>query len=181
MDDMVHIFPIPTADSRPTCLDIDTQGRVWFLESATNKLGMFDTNLNTFKEYDLPVLDGAKVGAKRLVVDADDNLWLTDIANGRVVKYYTSKEVFVPVSLNGSKYYPTFIEADGNSIWVVESGVNSLAKIRADPLYGLDATPTPTAIPTATQGATPTPKPSPGMEILAALAALAIVAKRSSR
>jgi len=177
MDDRVHIFPIPAADSKPTCLGIDSQGRLWFLESATNKLGMFDTSLNSFKEIDLPRLDGKQVYGKRLAVDADDNVWLTDTANGRVIKYYTAKDVFVPVSLSGSKYYPTFIEADGNTIWVVESGATSLAKIRADPLYGLEATPTPTAAPTEAPSATPTPKPSPGFEALAVLGAVCIAGK----
>ncbi len=178
MDDRVHIFPIPTADSKPTCLGIDSQGRLWFLESASNKLGMFDTNLNTFKEIGLPELDGSQVYAKRLAVDSDDNVWLTDMAGGRVVKYYTAKDVFVPVSLNGTKSYPTLIEADGNTIWVVESGSSSLAKIRAGPLYGLDATPTPTATPSPTPSATPTPKPTPGFEIVAALGAIYIVARK---
>lgn len=177
MDDRVHIFPIPTADSRPTCLGIDSQGRLWFIESASNKLGMFDTNLNTFKEIDLPSLDGAQVNTKRIAVDADDNVWLTDTGHGRVVKYYTAKDVFVPISLNGSRHYPTFIEADGNTIWVVESGATSLAKIRADQLYGLDATPTPAAKPTEVPSASPTPKPTPGFEVVAALGALYIMSK----
>ncbi|BAI60276.1 conserved hypothetical protein [Methanocella paludicola SANAE] len=181
MDDQVHIFPIPTADSKPTCLGIDSQGRLWFLESASSKLGMFDTNLNTFKEIDLPQLDGAQVYAKRLAVDSDDNVWLTDTANGRVIKYYTAKDAFVPISLNGTKSYPTLIEADGNTIWAVESGASSLAKIRADPLYGLDATPTPTATPSPTPSATPTPKPTPGFEVIAALCAVCIVARKFNK
>jgi streptogramin lyase len=178
MDDRVHIFPIPTADSKPTCLGIDSQGRLWFLESASNKLGMFDTSLNTFKEIDLPKLDESQVYAKRLAVDSDDNVWLTDTANGRVIKYYTAEGVFVSISLNGTKNYPTLIEADGNTIWAVESGTSSLAKIRADPLYGLDATPTPTATPSPTPSATPTPKPTPGFEIVAAMGAMYAVASK---
>jgi virginiamycin B lyase len=181
MDDMVHIFPIPTADSKPTCLDIDSRGRLWFIESAANKLGMFDTNRNSFREFDMPQLDGAQVNAKRVAVDADDNVWITDTAHDRVVKYYTSKDAFVPISMNGSKYYPTFIDADGNTIWVVQSGAGSVAKIRADPLYGLAATPTPTANPTEAPSASPTTKPTPGFEIVAVLGALYIVAKRCGK
>jgi virginiamycin B lyase len=181
MDDMVHIFPIPTADSKPTCLDIDSQGRLWFIESATNKLGMFDTNRNSFREFDMPQLDGAQVNAKRVAVDADDNVWITDTAHDRVVKYYTSKDAFVPISMNGSKYYPTFIDADGNTIWVVQSGAGSVAKIRADPLYGLVATPTPTAKPTEAPSASPTAKPTPGFELIGAILAMVIVSSVSRR
>lgn len=183
MDDRVRIYPIPSADSRPTCLDVDSEGRLWFIESGTNVLGRFDPGLESFEEVGLPVLDGVQLYAKRLAVDADDNVWITDTANGRVVKYYAAKGAFAAVRLNGSRYYPTFIEADGNSIWVVESGATSLAKIRADPLYGLDATPTPTPTvePTMAPDATPTPTPTPGFELAAALMALAVTAKKALR
>lgn len=180
LDDRLQIFPIPTADAAPTCLGIDPHGRLWFIESGPNKLGMFDTGMSSFKEFDVPALDGKQVSPKRIAVDGDGNVWLTDTPHDRVVKYYPSKDAFVPIGLNGSKVYPTFIEADGNDIWVVESGTGNLARLRADSLYGLNPTPTPTVKP-AEPSATPTPKPSPGFELLAVLAVLAIVAKKASR
>jgi virginiamycin B lyase len=180
LDDRLQIFPIPTADAAPTCLGIDPQGRLWFIESGPNKLGMFDTGMSSFREFDLPVLDGAQVNPKRIAVDGDGNVWLTDTPHGRVVKYYPPKDAFVPISLNGSKVYPTFIEADNDLIWIVESGTGNLARLRADGLYGLNPTPTPTALPTA-PSATPTPKPTPGFELLAALVALSIIGKKVSR
>jgi streptogramin lyase len=179
LNDQLQIFPIPTADASPTCLDIDPQGRLWFIESGPNKLGMFDTGMISFREFDMPALDGKQVSPKRIAVDGDGNVWLTDTPHDRVVKYYPSKDAFVPIGLNGSKVYPTFIEADGNTLWVVESGSGTLARIQADPLYGLNPTPTPTVIPTPS--ATPTPKPSPGPGSLMALLALAVVAKKAIR
>ncbi len=173
LDDQIQIFPIPTEGSAPTCLDIDPQGRLWFIESGPNKLGMFDTGMSSFKEFAMPALDGKQVAPKRVAVDGDGNVWLTDTPNGRGIKFYPAKDAFVPISQNGSKVYPTFIVADGNTIWVAESGAGALARIRADPLYGLTATPTPT--PTPVPSATPTAKPTPGFGILAALGALAIV------
>ena len=184
--DQVEIFPIPTANSDPTCLALDSQGRVWFIESAVNQLGMFDTNLNSFKEIPMPVIDGKQVIAKQLTVDSDDNVWITDMANDRIIKYYPLKNVFVPIALNGSKIYPNFILNNNDNIWFIESGNNTLAEIRADPLYGLTATPTPT--PTVTVTPTPlptntptaTPKPTPGFGISAALVVLVVIAKKIS-
>ncbi len=182
LDDKVQIFPIPTADSAPTCIDIDSQGRLWFIESGPNKLGMFDTNTNSFSEFDMPVLDGQQVNAKRLAVDGDDNVWITDLAHDRLIKYYPTKNVFVPISLSGGKIYPSLIGTDNDNIWFMESGTASLAELQADPLYGLVATPTPTptAKPTeaANQTASTTPKPTPGFEIITVLAALLILAKK---
>lgn len=176
LDDRLQVFPIPTADSAPTCLGIDPQGRLWFIESGPNKLGMFDTSMNSFKELDMPVLDGTQVNPKRIAVDSDGNVWLADTPHNRVIKYYPSKNAFVPISLNGSKVYPTFIEADNNYIWTVESGTGNLARLQADPLYGLTPTPTPTAKP-AEPSATPTPKPTPGFELLLVLGAFYIMAR----
>ncbi len=180
MDDKVQIFPIPTADSAPTCTDIDSQSRLWFIESGPNKLGMFDTNMNSFNEFNMPVLDGQQVIAKRLAVDSDDNVWITDLAHDRLIKYYPAKDVFVPISLSGGKVYPTLIGTDNNNIWFVESGSAALANLQADPLYGLVSTPTPTAKPTEApnQTASTTPKPTPGFEIITVLAALLIVARK---
>lgn len=172
MDDQVRIFPIPSADSLPTCMDIDPQGLLWFIESGPNKLGMFDTSMSSFREFDMPVLDGKQVYPKRVAADGDGNVWLTDTPSGRVVKYYPQKNAFVPISLNGSKAYPTFIRADGNIIWILESGSGSLARLTADSLYGLNPTPLPTVAPTP--AASPTPKPTPGPGLLAVLVALAL-------
>jgi virginiamycin B lyase len=105
MDDQVQLFSIPTTDSAPTCPGIDPQGRLWFIESGPNKLGMFDTAMSSFKEFDMPSLDGVQVNPKRLAVDGDGNVWLTDMPHDRVIKYYPSKDAFVPISLNGSKVY----------------------------------------------------------------------------
>ncbi|MDI6898152.1 virginiamycin B lyase family protein [Methanocella conradii] len=181
-DNAIKLFPIPTPDSAPTCLDIDSQGRLWFIESGPGKLGMFDTSMNTFKELDMPVLDGLKASPKRLAVDGDDCVWLTDLPNNRIIKYYPSKGVFVPISLNGSRVYPTFIDVDGDKVWVLESGARCLALVRVDPLYGFVATPTPSpaSTPVATPIVSPMPKPAPGLGLLAAIAALMIAKKARS-
>ncbi len=183
MNDQVLLFPIPTTDAAPTTLGIDSQGRLWFIESGPNKLGVFDTSLYSFEEFDLPVLDGVQVNPKRIAIDGNDNIWLTDLAHDRIVKYYPANGAFVPIGLNASKAYPTFIEADNDNIWFFESGTGTLARLQSDPMYGLTATPTPTAMPTAeaSTSATPTAKTTPGFELLAGLAALAIVVKKLSR
>ena len=115
----------------------------------------------------------------RIAVDGDDNVWLTDTANGRLIKYYPAKNVSVPVYFGDKKSYPTFlsIDSDGN-IWVVESGTKKLAKVSADSLYGLSGTVTPTVTPTpagsSNQTATATAKPSPGFELVAGISALLV-------
>jgi len=170
-------YAIPTSNSYPTCLDIDSQKRLWFVESQPDKLGMFDTASNSFREFPAPAIDGLPSTLNRIAVDGDDNVWLTDTANGRLIKYYPAKNVSVPVYVGDKKSYPTFlsIDNDGN-IWVVESGAKKLAKVNVDSLYGLSGTATPTVTPKPTaasnQTATATAKPSPGFELVAGISAL---------
>lgn len=171
-------YSIPTNASYPTCLDIDSQKRLWFVESQPNKLGMFDTTTNGFREFQAPVIDGLQSSLNRIAVDGDDNVWLTDTANGRLIKYYPAKNISVPVYIGSKKSYPTFlsIDSDGN-IWVVESGAKKLVKVNADSLYGLSGTVTPSVKPTAAptagnQTSTATAKPSPGFEAVAGMSAL---------
>lgn len=182
-NDALQLFPIPTAGAKATYLAVDSRSKLWFIESGPNKLGMFDTNQNSFNEIDMPVLDGLQAYPKRIAVDDDDNIWLTDLANNRLIKYYPPKNVFVPIALNGSKLYPNLIGVDNGNVWFVESGPNTLVKLHADSLYGLNPTPTPTATPTKAPNSTssPTPKPSPGFEMLAALVILAFVARKITR
>ena len=136
-DDSIE-YAIPTSNSYPTTLDIDSLKRVWFVESQPNKLGMFDTTTNGFREFPAPVIDGLQTSLNRIAVDNDDNVWLTDTANGRLIKYYPAKNVSVPVYIGDMKSYPTFLAIDNkDTIWVVESGDKKLAKVNADSLYGL--------------------------------------------
>jgi sugar lactone lactonase YvrE len=161
-------------------MDIDSLKRLWFVESQPNKLGMFDTSSNGFMEYGAPTLDGLKSSLNRIAVDGNDNVWLTDTANGRLIKYYPTKNVSVPIYVGSKKSYPTLLSIDDNdNLWVVESGEKKLAKVHADPLYGLSgaATPTVTSAPTAAAGnqtATATAKPSPGFGLIAGVSALLI-------
>lgn len=184
-DDTMEVA-IPTNESYPTSLAVDSQKRLWFIESGPNKLGMYDTTNGAFREFNAPALDGQPSSLNRVAVDADDNVWLTDTARGRIIKYYPTKNVSVPIYLNNDKSYPTLIGIDDSgNVWVVESGAKKLAKLHADPLYGLTGTPTPTStatpVPTSTATATATEKPTPGFEpvttIIALIAVLCLASK----
>ena len=48
------IYPTPTAHSRPRRTMLDDKGHLWFAEFAANKLGMFDLDRESIKEWDVP-------------------------------------------------------------------------------------------------------------------------------
>lgn len=171
--DKISEFVIPTEDSYPTCLSIDNRSRMWFVESTPNKLGMFDTERFNFTEYDLPVIDGAKPAISR-VATVNDTVWLTDVKNGRAIRFLPDEGRWAAAVL-GEGTSPGFIEPDGNgTLWIYESGIRKLVSLDVTAQFG-QATPAPTLEPTTlpTTTATPQPTKAPGFLTLLAIAALA--------
>jgi streptogramin lyase len=166
-------FAIPTNDSRPTCLSIDSLGRLWFVESGPNKLGMFHTELFNFSEYEMPVIDGRKPVISR-VATVGDSVWLTDARYDRVLKFYPDESRFAAIQL-ANWSVPTFISADSNgTLWIYEASSKKLASLDVTDQFG-QATPTPTATaqPSATVTAQP-PTKTPGFLALISTIALAL-------
>jgi len=176
MYDTTPEFEIPTPDAYPTCLDIDSAGRLWFLESGPNRLGMFDTERFSFREYNVTAVDG-KLPVLSAVATTGDSLWLSDISNGRILRFYPDEGRFAAAEL-GDGSAPTMLEADDNgTLWVYEAGSKKLAEVEilegfGVPIYAPTSTPTPTSQPTATPAATPTP--APGFELLLATVTLIV-------
>ena len=165
-------FAIPTNDSRPTCLSIDSLGRLWFVESGPNKLGMFHTELFNFSEYEMPLIDGKKPVISR-VATVGDSVWLTDVKYDRVLKFYPDEGRFAAALLaDGSA--PTFISADANgTLWIYEASSKKLASLDVTDQFG-QATPTPTATAQPSATATPQPTKTPGFLALLSIVALSL-------
>ena len=50
----VTLYQTPTAKSWPRRTMLDDRDRLWFTEFAANKLAMFDTRSEAFREWDVP-------------------------------------------------------------------------------------------------------------------------------
>ena len=144
MYDKTSEFAIPTNDSYPTCLSIDSLGRLWFVESGPNKLGMFHTELFNFSEYEMPVIDGKKPVISR-VATVGDSVWLTDVKNDRVLRFYPDEGRFAAAQLANGVCADLHFEPDGNgTLWIYEASSKKLASLDVTDQFG-QATPTPTA------------------------------------
>jgi streptogramin lyase len=179
--DRISEFIIPTEGSYPFCLAIDNMSRLWFVESAPNKLGMFDTERFNFTEYDLPVIDGAKPVISR-VATVNDTVWLTDVKNGRAVRFLPDSGEWA-AALLGEGTAPVFIEPDHNgTLWIYESGSSKLVSLDVTDRFGL-ATPTPATTTTPQPCPSPSPRPAgtPGFTVLVAITVLALFALVSRR
>ena len=63
---------------------LDDQGRLWFTEFAANKLGMFDTKTESFKEWDVPT---PHTYPYDVFMDKNGELWSGGMASDRVLRF----------------------------------------------------------------------------------------------
>jgi streptogramin lyase len=170
--DKISDFPIPANNSYPTCLSIDSVGRLWFVENGTNRLGMFHTELFNFSEFNMTPVD-SKMPLISHVATVGDTVWLTDPKNDRVLRFYPDEgpEAFAAALLaDGSA--PTFIEPDADgTLWIYEAGSKKLASLDVTDQFG-QVTPTPTATPAPT--ASPLPTKTPGFLALISIVGLTL-------
>jgi len=55
-------YPIPTPAALPQGVITDTQGIIWFTETAAQKFGKLDVSTGTITEYDMLALEGLNLG-----------------------------------------------------------------------------------------------------------------------
>jgi streptogramin lyase len=103
----VELIPIPTANSRPTGIDVAPDGQIWFAE-ATGRLGRLDPITRRITEFafssDLP----ATPHVEQLRVLNDREIWFTLPDHDRVVRFNSVNRQFVSV--------PTRITIPGNPL-----------------------------------------------------------------
>jgi streptogramin lyase len=62
---------------------IDAQGRIWFAEFAANRIGMFDTKTESFREWEAPTAWTAPYDA---AVDKNGEVWSGGMNSDRVLR-----------------------------------------------------------------------------------------------
>ncbi len=72
-------FKIPTACTQPLGITTDPSGNVWFTESNTGKIAMFDPSIKNFTEYTNPLWQSHEKSMMWGIGYAPDgNIWYTD-------------------------------------------------------------------------------------------------------
>jgi streptogramin lyase len=77
------LHTVPTNDSGPWGITVDSQGVVWFLEQNANKLGSYDPAADAFKEFLIPTARSTPVS---VVTDADGNVWFTELSSSKLAE-----------------------------------------------------------------------------------------------
>jgi virginiamycin B lyase len=122
---------LPTADSRPYGIAVDSRGFPFFCEFGANRIGRIDPATMTITEYRLP--QGAR--PRRIAVTPDDMVWYTDYRRGYLGRLDPrsgkAEEWPAPGGRKAAPYGMTATR-DG-AVWFSESGVTPNSIARFDP------------------------------------------------
>ena len=139
-DGQAHFYPLPHERSGPTTVVIAVDGRVWFTESAGNRIGSMNPDGSDLAEFPLPHPDSAP---RIMARGADGNLWFSEHTGNRIARI-TQNGVITEWDIQTPNSQPRAIALgkDGN-IWF---GMFATSKIgRITPTGVITEYPLPTA------------------------------------
>lgn len=126
----VELRTVPTANSHPYGIQMNSHRVAFFCEFFTNKLASIDPKTMAIREYSLP--EGVR--PRRIAIDAEDRVYFTDYERGHLGRFDPkSGEVKMWDSPGGAKANPygIVITLDG-MVWYSESGVQPNTLVRFD-------------------------------------------------
>ena len=82
----ITLYPTPTPRSRPRRGRLDDLGRIWFAEFAGERVGMFDTKTERFKEWQVP---GRFFAPYDVAHDKLGNIWTGGMNADRILRIST--------------------------------------------------------------------------------------------
>jgi virginiamycin B lyase len=119
-------FYLPAGAGAPWGIAVGPDGRLWFTEVSSGKIGRFDPATGTFTEFQLPTANSQPQG---IVLGADGAMWGTEAAGNRVFRITTSGKMTeypiptpnsVPVAIAVGRY---------GYLWVSELSGGKLLRV----------------------------------------------------
>ncbi len=125
-------YRTPTPDSGPRRGHMDPQDRLWFGEFRGNRIAMFDTKAETFREWEVPV---AWTNPYDAILDSDGFAWSGGMTNDHVARLNTETDEITMYLLPGTTIIRR-VDVDNStsppSFWVGDNLEGTL--IRVEPL-----------------------------------------------
>lgn len=108
----VKVFPVPTADSRPTGIAAGPDGALWFTENSANQIGRI-TPQGSVTEFPIPTA-GSRPTA--IAAGPDGAMWFTENVAGQIGRISVDGDVTDEFPLPPGASFPIAIAAgpDGN-------------------------------------------------------------------
>lgn len=125
----IQEFVIPSKNAQPVGITVDNGGKVWFAESGTRKIGMFDPSTKQFEEFPLSEQKTEDISpiASMWHMEFDKNgyLWFPDVITNAIWKFDPYSEAFevfkIPSAAKDfNTSYPINFHFDDGKIWFSE-------------------------------------------------------------
>jgi virginiamycin B lyase len=125
-DGQVHSFALPHPRSGPTTVAIAPDGRVWFTESAGDRIGRINPDGSGLTEFALP----HPASAPRIIaVGADGNLWFSEHTGNRMGRT-TPDGMVVEFGISTPASQPRAIALGGDgNIWIGMFAAGKIGRI----------------------------------------------------
>ncbi len=125
----VFEFPIPTFESGPLGITLDSKGKVWFTESGKDQIGYLDpyeanTGLGVgFNEYSVSCQGPSGIG-----VDSKDNIWFSCAESNQIGKLDAAKNFVSSLySIPTPSSHPVEVAVDSQDrVWFTERNQNKI-------------------------------------------------------
>ena len=125
-------------------LAVDGGGKVWFTDIPSQRIGYLDPATSETEVIGLPEIPPGEVASTPIAIeaDADDNIWVSIITKGVLLKYRQGPGEFEEYRLGDRQGGPFALEEDGaGRIWYSESAAGRIGYV--DPgtgeVSGVDA------------------------------------------
>ncbi len=125
----VTVLEPPTENQGARRVWSDSGGNIWVSEWNSGKLGMFDPEMNLWKEWKLP---GNNPKPYAVYVDANDKVWISDFGSNSMYRFDPLDESFNKFDIPSSGANIRQILGIDGEIWGAESGTDRLLMIRTN-------------------------------------------------
>ncbi len=114
-------YKIPTLCTQPLSITTDPSGNVWFTETNTGNLAMFDPQTHAFQEFDNPLWQkGEKSMTWGIYYEPDGNIWFSDSQHNLIWEFDTKTKTYssfvFPKTPGQSDAFPQMIRPDGSDL-----------------------------------------------------------------
>lgn len=124
----VTVLEPPTPDQGARRVWSDSINRIWVSEWDSGKLGVYDPDTKTWKEWQLP---GENPLPYAVYVDEHDKVWISDFASNSFLRFDPMLESFEEFKLPSKDAKVRQILGSPGEVWGAESGTDKLVRVRA--------------------------------------------------
>jgi virginiamycin B lyase len=117
----------PTPDQGARRVWSDSGGNIWVSEWNAGKLGMYDPQIDLWKEWKLP---GNNPKPYAVYVDAKDKVWISDFGSNSMYRFDPLDESFKKFDIPSSMANVRQILGVEGEVWGAESGTDRLLMIK---------------------------------------------------